>query len=136
MKKLSYALAVLALAGTACTKNLQENAPAEPAGDILTTKIVGETNGDFEEGSLLVMFDEETAAKLADGDDSTISLIMEAGAESVSPALLVRPKNMDVARKYGLHRWFTISFDESMPVSQMAKRMAEMKSVDAVQFIP
>ena len=134
MKKLSYALAVLALAGTACTKNLQENVPAEPAGDILTTKIVGETDGDFEEGSLLVMFDEETAAKLADGNDSTISLIMEAGAESVSPALLVRPKNMDVARKYGLHRWFTISFDESMPVSQMAKRMAEMKSVDAVQY--
>lgn len=134
MKKLSYALAALALVGTACTKNLQENEPAEQEGNVLMTKIVGETNGDFEEGSLLIMFNEETAVKLADGDGSTISLIMEAGAESVSPALLVRPKNMDVARKYGLHRWFTISFDESMPVSQMAERMAEMKSVDAVQY--
>ena len=134
MKKLSYALAVLALAGTACTKNLQENVPAEPAGDILATKIVGETNGDFEEGSLLVMFNEETAARLADGDEAAINLINEAGAESISPALLIRPKNMEVARKYGLHRWFTISFDDSMPVSQMAARMAEMKSVDAVQY--
>ena len=134
MKKLSFALAALALTVAACTKNLQENETAGQPGNPLMTKIVGETDGDHEEGSLLVMFNEETAARLAEGDGSAVSLIMEAGAESISPALLVRPKNMEVARKYGLHRWFTVSFDESMPVSQMAERMAEMKSVDAVQY--
>ena len=134
MKKISFALAVLALVGTACTKSLQENHSAGQVENSLMTKIVGETDGDFERGSLLVMFNEETAARIADGDESAISLIKEAGAESISPALPIRPKNMDVAKKYGLHRWFTIGFDEEMSVSQMASRIAQMQSVDAVQY--
>jgi hypothetical protein len=133
MKKISFALAVLALVGTACTKSLQENHSAGQVENSLMTKIVGETDGDFERGSLLVMFNEETAARIADGDESAISLIKEAGAESISPALPIRPKNMDVAKKYGLHRWFTIGFDVEMSVSQMASRIAQMQSVDAVQ---
>ena len=65
------------------------------------SKIVGDTEGDFEAGSLLVMFDEKTASALSSGDEAAINgLVAATGMESIAPALLLQPKNMEVARKY------------------------------------
>lgn len=134
MKKVLYTLAILAFAGTACTEGLQMNEAQVQSGSPMT-KIVGDTDGEFEEGSLLVMFDEKTASRLSEGDESVISGLAEAtGMESIAPALLLKPEKMEIARKYGLHRWFRISFDTAIPVRKMAADVAGMPSVSAVQY--
>ena len=133
MKKIFYALTVLAVAATACTKNISDPVALEE--HTLMTKIVGETSGEFQQGNLLVMFNEETASRISEGETATIQgLIRQTGISDIAPALLIQPKNVEVARKYGLHRWYMVSFDEAEPLEKMASRMAEMKSVTAVQY--
>lgn len=103
MKKAFLALAAMVFACTACTEMPVGGPEIQTGGPV--SKIVGDTEGDFEAGSLLVMFDEKTASRLADSDEAVIRGLAEAtGMESIAPALLLQPKNMEVARKYGLHR--------------------------------
>ena len=133
MKKALFALAAMAYVCTACSE-MPMNVPETQTGGPVS-KIVGDTEGDFEAGSLLVMFDDKTASRLADSDEAVIRGLAEAtGMESIAPALLLQPKNMEVARKYGLHRWFVISFDKAVPTDLMVSRLAELPSVDAVQY--
>lgn len=133
MKKALFALAAMAYVCTACSEMPMNVSETQTGGPV--SKIVGDTEGDFEAGSLLVMFDEKTASALSAGEDAAISGLAEAtGMESIAPALLLQPKNMEVARKYGLHRWFVISFDKAVPTDLMVSRLAELPSVDAVQY--
>ena len=133
MKKAFFALAAMVYVCTACSE-MPMNVPETQTGGPVS-KIVGDTEGDFEAGSLLVMFDEKTASSLSSGDEAAINGLVEAtGMESIAPALLLQPKNMETARKYGLHRWFVIGFDETVPTGQMASRLAELPSVNAVQY--
>ena len=135
MKKIFYVLGILALAGTACTKNISEDIPAGYPEHSLMTKIVGDTQGEFQQGSLLVKFDEETASGIASGESALIQgLVAQTGINDIAPALLIQPKNIQVARKYGLHRWYMVSFDEAEPLEKMASRIAELKSVTALQY--
>lgn len=129
------ALAVI-VAGASCTKEIQEvTQPALEGQQALVTKIVGDTQGEFQQGSLLVKLDEATAARLASGEAEAAAGLLEAtGAEAVSPALLIQPRNTEVARKYGLHRWYQISFDESAPLSEIALKAASIPSVVSVQY--
>ena len=61
------------LAGVSCTKEIQEiSEPVSEGQQMLMTKIVGDTQGEFQQGSLLVKFDEETASGLASGEVSHI----------------------------------------------------------------
>ena len=133
MKKAFFALAAMVYVCTACSE-MPMNVPETQTGGPVS-KIVGDTEGDFEAGSLLVMFDEKTASSLSSGDEAAINgLVAATGMESIAPALLLQPKNMETARKYGLHRWFVIGFDETVPTGQMASRLAELPSVNAVQY--
>ena len=135
MKKIFYVLGILALAGTACTKNISEDIPAGYPEHSLMTKIVGDTQGEFQQGSLLVKFDEETASGIASGESALIQgLVAQTGINDIAPALLIQPKNIQVARKYGLHRWYMVSFDEAEPLEKMASRIAGLKSVTALQY--
>ena len=135
MKKIIFAMAALIVAGTSCTKGVHENDLLQHEEHTLMTKIVGDTSGEFQQGSLLVMFNEEMAAGIAAGEEALISGLTErTGVQTIAPALLVQPKNIEVARRYGLHRWYAVSFDEAEPVMEMASRFAEMPAVSAVQL--
>ncbi len=131
-------LAVLAviMAGAACTKVIQEAPEQVTEGEKAPlTKIVGDTQGEFQQGSLLVKVDEETAASLAKGEIAAAADIMErSGAEDIFPALMIQPRNMEVARKYGLHRWYQIRFDENIPLQDVALRMQSLPSVVSIQY--
>jgi len=135
MKRILYAFCLLALTGTACTKNISEEAPALDEGTSLLTKIVGDTSGEFQQGTLLVKFNEDIAAEIAEGNASVIQEFTgRTGISDIMPALMVQPKNPDVARKYGLHRWFMVSFDETEPLKEKASLIAEVSSVTAIQY--
>ena len=134
-RKLLAALAVV-LAGVSCTKEIQEVPEAADQGQhTLTTKIVGDVQGPAQQGSLLVKFDEAMAGRIAAGEQAAISEVLDkAGADDIFPALLIQPKNLEVAKKYGLHRWYQISFDEALPLESVASKMAALKSVTSVQY--
>lgn len=135
MKRIFHALAVLAIAGTACTKEIAEDSPVLQEDQVLMTKIVGDIQGEFQQGSLLVKLDEATASRIAEGDAETVAGILAVSeADDLFPALLIQPKNVEVARKYGLHRWYQISFDESTPLREAAAKAASLPSVVSVQY--
>ena len=123
MKRLIPVLAALAV--LSCTKEIQDNVPVLPQ-QTLEAKLVGGGDGEIAPGSLLVKLDEaslENASAVFTDMDIT-----------VSPAIPIRPKNMEVARKYGLHQWFTIEFDKQIRPEKMAEKMALIPAVRSVQY--
>lgn len=121
-------LAVLAM-GISCTKEIEET-PLTIEEQSLMNKLVGDTQGDFESGSLLIKVDSELAEELGKGTD----LISDGEKISITPALGSLPKNMEVARKYGLDKWFTVNFNEDKPVNEMAKKLALNPSIVSIQY--
>ena len=123
MKRLIPVLA--ALAALSCTKEIQDNVPVLPQ-QTLEAKLVGGGDGEIAPGSLLVKLDEaslENASAVFTDMDIT-----------VSPAIPIRPRNMEVARKYGLHQWFTLEFDKQIRPEKMAEKMALNPAVRSVQY--
>ena len=136
MNRRFLAALALIIAGASCTKEIQEvSQPVSEGQQMLMTKIVGDTQGEFQPGSLLVKLDEATASSLAAGEAGAATGILSAtGAEDICPALLIQPRNKEVARKYGLHRWYQLSFDESVPLAEVALKAASLPSVVSVQY--
>lgn len=102
---------------------------------ILEHKLVGNTMDKCEEGSLLLFLEEETIARIEKGDIEAVKSEIFLGGDVVSfePAL-VKPKNERLARELGLHRWYSVKFDESIPVRKFAKEVAPSKHVNAIEF--
>lgn len=127
--------AVLAVC-ISCTEDIREDMAAVQDQQSLSGKLVGDGTAEgAEEGSLLIMVDEETAARLEENEAEAVAEILSGTeATGITPALMVRPKNMEVARKYGLHRWFTVSFDEAEPLRSMAEQMALKPEVKHIQY--
>lgn len=131
MKRSLIALTVMILASTACTTELIENG-ASASTDSLSAKLVGETSGDMEQGSLLVRLDSGTADRIASGAEPD-AIFEDSRITVISPALSVPPKNESIARKYGLDQWFEVRFDNSSP-QEMAERLAASKVVRSIQY--
>lgn len=102
---------------------------------ILEHKLVGNTMDKCEEGSLLLFLEEETIARIEKGDIEAVKSEIFLGDDVVSfePAL-VTPKNERLARELGLHRWYSVKFDKSIPVRKFAKEVAPSKHVNAIEF--
>lgn len=132
MKKTIFALMAIAAVCISCAKDLQETGPeVSQEQQTLMTKLVGGTQGEFVPGSVLVKMSETAAYELRNGNPAVFAGI---GGISVTPALPVQPKNIEVARKYGLHQWFMVEFDRQMPHEKMAAGLAALSEVKAVQY--
>ena len=125
MKKYLLVLLAAAAVSASCTKEIQEPSAPVQEQQTLMTKLVGETTGVFQKGSILVKLDENVSAA---------SVLAGTGAEDIFPALMIQPKNMEVAKKYGLDRWYQICFDEAVPVQNMAAKIAKNPAVVSVQY--
>ncbi len=129
MKYRIIMLAAIAAIGTSCLKDtVQELTPEQ---DALMAKLVGNPLSDAEDGVLLVKFDSETAGRIASGDASPFDGM---DVSSLTPALPVQPKNTEIARKYGLDRWYRVTFDESIPVKKAAEKFAAIPEITALQY--
>ncbi len=137
MKRIIPVLAGLAMIGTACTKEIQENAAASQKPLALETKLVGGNGGEIVPGTILIQLDAGTTAKIADGgyEDVSDGLFGDMKIKSFSPAIPAVPKNMEIARKYGLDRWFTVEFDVQTKPQAVAAMLAESPSIQSVQYI-
>ncbi len=129
-------LAALAVISGSCTREIHENGTEPQKQQTLMTKLVGGTEGEILPGSVLVKLDAETTAKIVNGNFAEVSegLFGEIAVESFSPALPVRPKNIEVAKKYGLDRWFTVRFNEGIRPEKVAAQLAMSPSVRSVQY--
>ena len=128
-------MAILAL-GVSCTKEIKENAVTSQGMHTLQTKLVGGNDGEIIPGSILVKLDQETSGKIQSGHFSEISGNLLAGipVNSFTPALPIMPKNMEVARKYGLDQWYAIGFDSNTSAEKVAHTLASRSSVRAIQY--
>ena len=136
MNRRFFAALVLISVGASCTKEIpQASQPVAQEQHTLMTKLVGETSGEIKDGSLLIKLDEKTTDCISNGEGAVINQILsESGAENISPALAVKPRNEAVARKYGLHRWYQIRFSEEKTVQDVAAKVAEFPFVTSVQY--
>ena len=120
-----------------CTKDagVVEGDKTMEAEAILEHKLVGNTMDKCEEGSLLLFLEEETIARIEKGDIEAVKseIFLDGDVVSFEPAL-VTPKNERLARELGLHRWYSVKFDESIPVRKFAKEVAPSKHVNAIEF--
>lgn len=109
----------------------QEQAPSSASP--LATKCVN-TVENAADGTLLLYLDEETALKLAQGEcvPEWDQVCAECGIEFVEKLF---PKTDDeLSHKYGLHRWYMVSFPKSSSVERVAEGMANLNVVKGVQF--
>lgn len=132
MKNSIYAFAFAMLLASSCATELIENG-STAVHDPMMTKLVGETSGDIEQGALLVRIDDASAEKINNGTELS-DIFGQVGIKNIAPALTIQPKNMEVAKKYGLHQWYRIEFDESVPPQEMVRKISDSKAVRNIQY--
>ncbi len=91
-------------------------------------------------GELILYVDEETADLWAaaecatrSGNDALDALAVEYGATSIEPVFNMAI-NGDKKREMNMHRWYVAKFDKDADVETVARKFAEMKEVNRVQF--
>ena len=140
--KLSCALTIAALALVQCTKDL-EDISVGGSQSASATKIIN-TSHNATDGSLLVKFSEE--ATLAFEGASRSGGVTRSNIEKLNDVLLginatsierVFPVNMNSeaeARRAGLHRWYTVYFDDKQSLDEAAKLLAAVDEIEVVEF--
>jgi len=140
MKNKSFlTFAFVCMAAVSCLSETETPVVSqEQAGDeILMTKLVTvNPSVEHQKGNLLVFLDEETTLRIeSEGIEAVTSeLFSEVEVSDFSPALRSFPKNRELARELGLHRWFSVSFDEDIPTYTFASAVARRSEVCAVQL--
>ena len=136
MKHSHILLAALAFAGIACTKEIPENVQVQQESPELNAKLVGGNEGEIVQGTLLVRLDAQSVKSIEEGrlTEITHELLSDIDGAVISPALPVRPKNMEAARKYGLDQWFMVSFDSQTSSEEVAQTMASSQRVRSIQY--
>lgn len=129
MKQLFIVLTAALAFAAACTEELsQEGYPADDTQyGALNRKLAGGSEQNAVQGSLLVKIDESALTKAG-------TMFEELGIIGMAPAISVKPKNEEVARKYGLHLWHELSLDNSADLKEAAERVAAEPYVIAVQY--
>ena len=117
-------LAALALVSIACTKELPEGASGLQESTELSAKLVGGTDGEIAPGTLLVRLDAQSVKAIEEGRLAEVSQDLLDGIEGATlrSALPVQPKNMEVARKYGLDQWFMVSFGSQTSAEELHRK--------------
>lgn len=131
MKKNLLVLMVAFLACTSCTKEMQEVNITSPEQQNLMTKLVGGSQGELIPGQVLIQMSESATEAINSGNMTAFNGI---DGIKITPALPIQPKNMEVARKYGLHRWFTVEFDAQIRPETMAARLAGLDQIKSVEY--
>lgn len=121
--------------GTSCVKDIPEGNSAD-AQNSLSAKLIDDLSGNVEPGNILIKLDAATAAAIEDGKSDEIAdeILYGTGATSFTPALPVRPKNMEAAKRYGLHQWYRVGFDEKLEIHDMAEKLARSPRVRTIQY--
>ena len=140
--KLSCALTIAALALVQCTKDFNEISVGESQ-NASATKIIN-TSHNATDGALLVKFSEsatlalETASRSSEVTRSNIEelneILLGINATAIERVFPVNINTEDEARRAGLHRWYTVYFDEKQSLDEAAKLLATVEEIEVVEF--
>ena len=136
--KINYIILVLttALLGTSCVKEFQDSIHVSQKEQQLEKKLVGVPDGAPLPGSVLMKVDESTVKALEEGRFADISgdIFGNMPVISLTRALPIRPKNTEVAKKYGLHQWYKVAFDTEIKPEVFARQLAKSARVRSIQY--
>lgn len=137
--------AAFALSG--CVENaIDEGAGVDGGSDVGNPrKIVYSAQG-AEEGTLLVKFTEQAAAKIAERATRSTRVAARSGlvdfdsvmdkidAKSIEPVFFLDPRHEQDARAAGLHLWYVLKFDQAVALEPVAQDLSLLSDVSCVQY--
>lgn len=131
MKQYLLTLMAVIMVCASCAKEIQDTDKITLNQHTLMTKLVGGGEGEIIPGNILVKMEESAAHEFSKGNFATFSNFENI---KICPALPIQPKNIEIAKKYGLHQWYSIEFDKQVKPESIASRLAEIKQVEAIQY--
>ncbi len=124
---------------TSCMTDDVDGRGADTGDAAVAAKFVN-SSADAAAGSLLLYVDDATAERWSEmesvtrsGNASFDALAMEMGVTSIEQVFNMK-MNSEEKRERGLHRWFSVSFDENFDLESVAKKYALMPEVSRVQY--
>ena len=129
MNKTLFALTVFSLCCSAC---IEENVADTHVSNTDTSKLVGNPLADKEEGVLLVRFTDAAVNAMNEG-----AFDAEKVTEGISEATLTpvfSGISNETAIRHGLHKWYELSFDDSISPETAAELVAGHDEVEAGQY--
>jgi len=131
MRRVSL-LAVTLLAAVSCAEQLQEVSHFPEVDGAVMTKVVNSPR-EYVDGNLLVCLTDGAADAFVAGEiDLKSELAAEMALTYVNPVFRIAPEKEAVARKHGLHRWFSVGFEGD--TYETAARLTTFDAVSKVQF--
>ncbi len=138
MKRVQYLLvSVCALATVSCTKEAaftEEVAPGKPKTDIGA--------GEVCEGWIRIKVNEDAAplragvftrGAMESGNEEMDRIAAELGATEIRRVFSDGGRFAERRRRYGLHLWYDVRFDEEVPVSRAADRFADVAQIEHIE---
>ena len=139
MKKLQYSfMFLLALGLASCAKD--DMGVVEPA----KPEVPYMMQGDVVDGWIRIKLSEDavqpqtgafTRGEANTGNVDLDRIAQKLGATEVRPVFNVGGKYEARHRKYGLHLWYDVKFDETVPVSRAASEFVDMSDIEVVEPI-
>ncbi len=125
------------MAVTSCYNDATQSEPQAPT----STEGVYTNHPDAMAGKLAILVSEELGAQLESlvvtksnvGDVITSQTLLDAGITSIKRMFPYAGKFEARTREAGLHLWYNVSFDESIPSTRVANGFFEMEGVIKVQ---
>lgn len=125
-------LTILTVAAVCCTACLKENEPGLGSEGKPVTRLVGNPFGEKAEGQLLVNLSESAVKALNEGTLDSESIVK--GLEGAQMNAVFPGEANAVARKHGLHKWYSVSFDSSVSVETAASLLSERTEIEAIEY--
>lgn len=140
--KHSCTLIIAAIALVQCTKDFNDISVGE-SHNASATKIINCSDSAVN-GTMLVKFNEsgalsfEKASRSAGVTRSNIEplnkTLTDINAVSIERLFPIDIRNEERTRAAGLHRWYIVHFDETMPLDNVARQLASIGEVEKVEF--
>ena len=133
-----FLLALAGLFAVSCTTDKVDNQESADVAAMAAKKFVN-TSNEAVQGELIIYVDNDTAERLAMAEcairsGSAIDAVAyEIGATAIEPVFNLKV-NAEVKRARGMHRWFTVTFPETVNLDMAAERLAATPAVQRVQF--
>ena len=131
MKKIIVMLSVAVTVGISCA----QKEPAMTSGlQDLQGKLAGVTDGDKEEGILLIKVTKDAQKGISEGTIESGRLACGIEDASVTPLFPVSTRKDITAVKHGLDRWYEVRFDESVDLRAAAETLAANEAIQTIEY--
>lgn len=140
MKKILLLAGIVSLA--ACTNDPEETF-SQGGGSSAGVKVIYDAEGAVE-GQLIVKFRPSAADSLAAalasasatraGFATTDELLATVGVDGIRPLFGSDPRFEERHRAFGLHQWYVVTFDESLPLREMVGELSHDGRIEVLEY--